>query len=430
MNIIKNETAAGKATVTVAPAAEEWKAAQEKAFRKLSAKVSVPGFRPGKAPEKLLRERVSQGAIFEEAAEAMLNPTFIELLNETKIEPFTQPMVRITKISDTELELVYEIILVPTVELGKYKGLKIKKDKTDVSEKEVDEAVKKAFEGDAVMVNVDREAKSGDTLILDFKGLLPKEDGTEEAFDGGTAENYSLTLGSNTFVPGFEDALIGVKAGEHRRIAVKFPENYVENLAGKDAYFECDVHEVKERQIPEATDEAAKALGLKDVETLEQLKAYEKDLLARQKENTAENKLVDDIITAIVKDCKFTVAEEIYDNEAKARLDRFKKTIENNGFTYEQYLQLTGSKEEELLKTYKEEGIRNIQNMLVLAEIAKAENIAATDEEVEAEYKRIGESQGVTAEEAKKHLKERHGEVVNSARSRKLIDYLKAENAA
>ncbi len=429
MEIKNKEIAAGKAAVTVELDKTVWKAEQEKAFRKLSAKVSVPGFRPGKAPEALLRERVNPGSVIEEAVSASLTPAFAEVLKETGLEPFTRPAVNVTKVSNEELELKFDFVLVPTVELGEYKNLGVKKEEAKVTGEDVDKAIKEALEGNADLVAVEREAKEGDTVVLDFKGYTANEEGKEEAFEGGEAENYSLRLGSHTFVPGFEEALVGSKPEEEKDIEVTFPETYVKSLAGKKARFHCHIHEVKERRIPEANDESAKALGLKDVNTLEELKAYERGTIERRKENAAKDTFFDELLKKIREGSKFTVADEIYDNEARARLENFKKSIAQRGLTYEQYLEVTGSKEEDLLKAYREEGVRNIENMLVYAEIAKKENIKAEQSDIDREYEEIGRQYHLSAEEAKSQLKGREEDVVRSAETRKLLAFLEKENA-
>ena len=429
MKITKKEIAAGKAALAVEVDAETWKKAQEKAFKKLAEKVTVKGFRPGKAPEALLKERVNQAEVYEEAALSLLNPTFAEAVKESGLEPFMRPDAKINKLSGDELELEYDFVLPPTVELGEYKNLGIKPEEVKVAAEEVEAEIDRDLKGNADLVSVEREAKEGNTLVLDFKGYTKNAEGVEEAFEGGEASNYSLELGSHSFVPGFEEALVGTKAGEEKDIEITFPENYVKELAGKKARFHCVIHEVKERKIPEKNDEAVKSLGLKDIETLDALRAKKQGDIESRKKREAEDKYVNALLEKIAEKSTFTVAPEIYQSEAKARLDRFKKQIEDNGIAYEQYLQIVGQTEADLLNNFEKEGKKNIDNMLILAEIAKKEGIKAEEKDIEDEYESLSKRYGMDKDAVKKAFKGREEELVNNVTSRKLLEALKALNA-
>ena len=249
----------------------DWKAAQEKAFKKLAKNLELKGFRKGSVPEEMARKHIDTGSIFNEAINSMLQPAFDEVLREEKLQPFSRPSVDVTKVSDSELQLKFIIILAPEVNLGKYKGLGIKKDEVKVSEEEVKEAIDKLVAQQASLVVKDGPAAKGDTVVIDFVGSV---DGKE--FDGGKAENYSLELGSNSFVPGFEDQLVGHKAGENVDVNVTFPEQYVKDLAGKEAVFACDVHEVKAKKLPELNDEYVKE-QIPPVDSNAKIIIYEKE---------------------------------------------------------------------------------------------------------------------------------------------------------
>ena len=224
----------------------EWKALQEKAFKALAKNVQAKGFRKGHVPEDMARKMVNQGEIINKAVNDAIQPAFNEVLKEEKLQPFAQPTVDVTKVSDTELGLKFVIIVRPEVTLGEYKGLAVEKATPEVSEEEVNKSLEALVAQNASLNVVEREAKLGDTVVLDFVGSVG---GVE--FDGGKAENYSLELGSNSFVPGFEDQLVGTKSGDVKDVVVTFPTQYVPELAGKEATFKCTIHEVKEKVLPE-----------------------------------------------------------------------------------------------------------------------------------------------------------------------------------
>ena len=284
----------------------QWKEAQEKAFKKLAKNLELKGFRKGSVPEAMARKHIDTGSIFNEAINSMLQPAFDEVLKEEKLQPFARPSVDVTKVSDSELQLKFIIVLAPEVKLGNYKGLGIKKEAVKVSEAEVKEAIDKLVAQQASLVVKDGAAEKGDTVVIDFVGSV---DGKE--FEGGKADNYSLELGSNSFVPGFEDQLVGHKAGENVDVNVTFPEQYVPELAGKKALFKCVVHEVKGKVTPKLDEELIKELNIPEVKDEAGLKAYEEKQLKASKEAKAQNEALNKVIDAIVKDAKIEIAEEI-----------------------------------------------------------------------------------------------------------------------
>ena len=385
--------------VTVDLEKEVWVEAQEKAFNKVSAKVSVPGFRPGKAPKNLLKERVNQEAVYNEAIDSVLNPTFAELIKETKVRPFFRPEVAVTKLSDTELQLAYTIITVPSAKLGTYKGLKAERPADVVTDAEVEAAVARRFESNAELVLVEREAKMGDTVTIDFNGFLPDENGNLKPFEGGKADNYTLVLGSHSFIPGFEEEVAGMKKDETKSFKVTFPTNYVKELAGKEAQFTVTLHEVKEKKIPAADDAAVKELGIKEVNTIAELKEFEKKRLLEAKVRDSEERFYNAIIGQIVEGSTFTLDQDIIANEAAQSENNLKKQIEQNGLTFEQYLEITGGKIEDLRATFMKQAEASLKGYIVLNAIGEAEDLFIKDADVDAEVKSMAEQYKMKEEE-------------------------------
>ncbi len=413
-----------KIELTVEADKDFWKKAQERAFDKVSSKVSIKGFRQGKAPKEMLRQHTNPEAVFNEAIEDVLSPIFAQAITEEKINPFFRPEVKITKLSNDDLTIVYTIVLAPKATLGEYKGLKATKEAPSVTDKEIDDSIANRLKANAELVLTEEPAKLGDTVVFDFLGKTANEKGDMVPFDGGAAENYSLELGSNQFVPGFEDALVGVKAGEKRTVDIVFPENYVKELAGKKAIFDCVVHEVKVKEIPALTDEAVKDLDIKDVNTIDELKEFEKKRILEGKVREADNKYYGEIIKQIVDGTTFEVAEEVIDNEAAALEENFKKQVENNGLTFDQYLEITGAKLEDLKKNYKEEARSNIKGFLALNEIASAEKITVTDDDLKAEAEKRAADYGMKAEDILGYMNQDKARWVNMLRDQKIRDFI------
>ncbi len=399
-----------------------WKSAQEKAFKKLASHVTVKGFRPGKAPEKYLRERVSQSQIFNEAIDEVLNNVYGTFLYENKIQPFSRPDLEITKLSKDELQVKFTVTLFPNVSLGEHKGLTAEKKVEGVTEKEIEDAIAKRLENSADLVVVDHEAKKGDTVVLDFAGEM---DGVE--FDGGSAKNYELELGSNSFVPGFEDALIGVKSGDSKDVNITFPEQYVKELAGKPATFHCVIHEIKEKKIPVLSDEAVKDFGIKGVETVEAMKDYQKKALAENKARQADEDYYNALVAEIVKGSSVEIADSILAQEAATQEENTKKQVESNGLTFEQYLEITGQKEDDLKAKLKESAKASLTQYLVLQELAHKEGLDVSDAELDTEIAKLADTYKMGIEDVKKAL----GNLENyreSIRSRKIREWILANN--
>lgn len=396
-----------------------WKDAQEKAFQKLAKELTLPGFRKGKAPEDMARKHIDTGKIFNEAINGLLQPSFDEVLKEEKLQPFARPTVDVTKISDTELQLKFVIVLQPEVTLGKYKNLGIKKAKVEVNEEEIDKEIEHLVAQNANLVTSEEPAKIGDTVVIDFVGSV---DGKE--FDGGKAENYSLELGSHQFVPGFEEQLVGVKSGDEVTVNVKFPEQYVAELAGKDASFKVTVHEVKAKVVPELNEDLIKDLNIPEVKDVASLREYEKKQISAHKESHATNELLDKIMDKIVSDAKIELADEIIAEEVEGMKKNMEQQMAQRGLTMEQYLQITGQKQEDLDAHMRKDAEKNLRGILAMEKIAQVENIVVNDKDLDDEFAKIAAQYNMPVEKVKEILGKDMQRFAAEIRQRRIVDFL------
>ena len=402
-----------------------WKEYQEKAFKKLAANLELKGFRKGKVPEAMARKEINQGQIFNEAVNLSLQPAFDEVLREENLQPFARPSVDVTKLSDNELQLKFIVVLAPEVKLGQYKGLGVKKAEVKVDAKEVDAEIKKLIEQNANLVVSDKPAKKGDTVVFDFVGSV---DGKE--FEGGSAKNYSLELGSNSFVPGFEDQLVGVKSGDDKDVNVTFPEQYVPELAGKKALFKCKIHEVKEKVLPELNEELVADLNIPDVKTVDQLKDYEKKQLLAQKENSAANAAFNEVMDKIVTGAKIEIADEILADEVEGMKKNMEQQVSQRGLTLDQYYSITGQKPEDVEKQMKADAEKNLKAVLCMEEIAKLEKIEVSDADVEFEFSKIADQYKMEIDKVKEILGKDLPRFKAEIRQRRIQDFIGKENIA
>ena len=402
-----------------------WKEAQQKAFAKLAANLEIKGFRKGKVPTDIAKKHIDSGSVFNEAINSSLQPAFEEVLREEKLQPFARPTVDVTKVSDTELQLKFVIVLAPEVKLGNYKGLGIKKDSCKVEEKEIDEAIEKLVAQNASLIVKEGEAKKGDTVVIDFVGSV---DGKE--FEGGKGENYSLELGSNSFVPGFEDQLVGHKAGDDVEVNVTFPTQYVPELAGKKALFKCKVHEVKEKVLPKLDEELIKDLNLPEVKDEGSLREYEKKTLLSQKENKAQSEALNKVIDKIASDAKIEIADEVIAEEVEGMKKNMEQQVQQRGLTLEQYYQITGQKVEDVERSMKLEAEKNLRAMLCMEEIAKAEKLEVSDADVDKEMQSIADMYKMPVDKVKEILGKDMSRFKLELRQRKIQDFLVKENIA
>ena len=401
---------------------KSWKDAQEASYKKLAKDVQVDGFRKGNAPEALARKHIDTGKMLDNAINSLLPKIYKEIIDEDKVEPYAQPKVDVTKLSDTNLEVRFIIVTAPKVELGTYKGLEIGKKEVKVTAKEVNETIDDLRKQNASLVAKETEAAEGDTVVLDFVGKV-----NGEAFEGGTAQNYELELGSHSFIPGFEEQLVGIKAGEHRDINVTFPEQYTPNLAGKPAVFECDVHEVKEKKLPELNDEFVKELN-RGVETVEALKENVKNELKNKKEQEVKKEYLEKLYAEIAKGSKIEIPEEMVEEQAEVMKKDMTQRMAQSGLTLEQYLQFVGQSEEAFMDKLKADAKKDICNYFILEEVGKKEDLQVTDADVEFEFAKIADQYKMSIDDVKKALGAQLPQFKNNLRMTRIEEFLLSEN--
>ena len=401
-----------------------WKKAQDKAFKKLAANITIPGFRKGKAPLNMVKSRVDQMKVYNEAINDVLNPVYQEILTEEKILPMARPSFDITKISDEELEVRVTIVTAPEVELGKYKGYELSKKKAEVTAEDVENAINELRKKNATIVPKDGQAEKGDIVVIDFEGSV---DGVP--FEGGKSENYELELGSHQFIEGFEDQLVGSSAGIEVEVKVKFPENYgPEEIAGKDAIFQVKVNEVKQKVLPGLDDEFIKDLNINGVETVEQLKKNREEGLLKQKENALRREYLDKLIEEIKKVTKFDIPDEIIEEEAEGRRKDLENRIQQSGIDLEQYLSIMRMSEEDLNKQLKEEGRKGLEGFLVVQKVGEVEKLAVTDEELEFELAKMADQYNMSIDQIKEALGKQLGQYRNNLLITRIEDFLYTNN--
>lgn len=384
--------------LTIEVGAEAFQAAVEKAYRKMRGKINMPGFRPGKAPRKLIERMYGAEVFYEEAINIAFPDAYEEAVKEQELQVVGYPAVELVGDATGDGFTFKAIVPVyPEVTLGEYKGLTAEKEEVKVSAADVDERLKQLSDRNTRLVSVEREAKEGDTAVIDFDGYL---DG--KPFDGGKGENHSLELGSHSFVPGFEEQVVGMKAGDEKDIDITFPEDYHADLAGKAVVFKVKCHEVKEKEVPEMDDEFAKDVS--EFDTLKELKADLKKKISEERQKAADREFEDALMTKVAEGITAEIPDAMVENQARQFVENFKMQITQQGIPYDQYAQMTGITEAKLLEDAKEPALRQVRMDLALAAVIKAENIEAFDEEVEDEFKKLAEQYGMDLEMVKKYV--------------------------
>ena len=376
------------AKLTIEASAEEFEAAVEKAYQKNKNKLSVPGFRKGKVPRKMIEQMYGKEIFFEDAANFVIPSAYAKAVDECTEEIVSQPTIDVVQVeAGKPFIFTAEVALKPEVTLGKYKGVEVEKADTTVTEEEVNAAIDKERESNARTISIeDRAVKDGDMTVLDFEGFV---DGV--AFEGGKGENYPLTIGSNTFIPGFEEQLIGAELNKETEVNVTFPEDYqAAELAGKPAVFKCTIKEIKEKQLPELDDEFASEVS--EFDTLAEYKEDVKKNLTEKKEAEAKNAKEDKVVDAIIEDAKMDIPEAMIATQQRQMADDFAQRIQMQGISIDQYFQFTGLTREAFLEQMKPQAEKRIKSRLVLEAVAKAENMEASEEEYKAEIKRMAEA--------------------------------------
>ena len=373
------------AKLTIEVSAEEFGAALEKAYQKDKKKINVPGFRKGKAPRKMIEKMYGAGIFYEDAANIVIPEAYAAAAKECDEEIVSQPQISVTQIEEGKpFIFTAEVALKPAVTLGDYKGVEVEKTVIEVSEEEVDKEVDKERENNSRIIDVDdRAVEKGDIIKLDFEGSV---DGVP--FQGGKAEDYSLTIGSGSFIPGFEDQLIGAKIGEELDVNVTFPEEYHEaSLKGKPAVFKCTVKEIKVKELPAADDEFAK-----DVSEFDTLAEYKDDIrskLVEKKEAQAKREKQNKAVDKAVANAQMEIPDAMVTEQVRRMADDFARRLQSQGLTVEQYMQFTGMTADKLLEQMRPEALKRIQNSLVLEAVAKAENIEIGDDKVKEEIEKM-----------------------------------------
>lgn len=381
----------GKLTFEIEPA--KIKEGLDTAFNRVKKTLNVPGFRKGKVPRQIFNKMFGEESLYQDALNAVLPEAYANAVAESNIKPVAQPEIDVESMEkDSTWVLTAKVTVEPEVKLGQYKDLEVKAQSTEVTDEEVDAEIKKLQEQQAELVlKEDQPAAEGDTVVIDFEG---KVDGV--AFDGGKGENYSLELGSNTFIPGFEDQLVGHKAGETVEVNVTFPEEYhAEDLKGKDAVFETTIHEVKTKELPELDDEFAKDVD-EEVDTLVELKAKTRERLEAQKQNVAKEAIQEEVIDKAVKNAEIgEIPGAMIEEDVHRQMDQYLAGLQQQGISADMYYKLTGSSEEDLHKQFESGAQKRVKTNLVLEAIVAAEDIKASEEEINAEIKELATQYGM-----------------------------------
>ena len=390
------------AKLTIEVPASEFEKALQSAYNKQKKSISVPGFRKGKVPSQKVEKMYGPEIFYEDAANELIPTAYEEELKNCDLEIVSRPTVDIVQIKKGEnFIFTAEVAVKPEVTLGEYKGMEVDKTSTRVTQKEVEAKIKEEAEKNARTVTVEgRPVQDGDEVILDFEGFV---DG--EAFEGGKGENYPLTIGSGSFIPGFEEQLVGAEAEKEVEVKVTFPEEYhAEELKGKDAVFKCTIHEIKEKQIPEIDDEFAAEVS--EFDTLDEYKADVKAKIKEQKENEGKQKKEDQAVEKAVANATMEIPEAMIDEQVRQMVNEFAQNMQYQGISFEQYCQITGMTLEKIQEETRPQAVKRIETRLVLEAIAKAENIEVTEERLDEEIKKMAESYNMEADKLKELMGE------------------------
>ena len=403
---------------------DKFESAIVKAYNKNKGKYNIPGFRKGKAPRKIIEANYGKGVFYSEAIDILLPEVYPTAVEELNIDPIDMPSIDIEEISkDNGLVILVDVEVKPTFELGDYKGIEVEKVDETVSEDVINSKLEEMREKASRLVSVEREIAKGDTANIDFEGF----DG-EVAFEGGKGENYDLVIGSGSFIPGFEDQLVGKKAGEEVEVNVTFPEEYhAENLAGKPVVFKVKINDVKVKELPELNDEFA--ADTTEFNTLEELTSDVRSKAEAEAVEAAKNQLRNRVIEKVVENTTVEIPEVMVKNEIENQLMELNYQLQYQGFGMEQFLQMTGKTMEEFKAEFtanrREDAIKNVKTSLVIEAISKAEGIEVSEEEVNAEVEKMATAYNMTVEQVKEALRPNDlKDIKNQLKIRKTIDLL------
>ena len=385
------------AKLTIEASAEDFEKAIQKVYLKARGRINIPGFRKGKAPRKLIEKMYGTGVFYEDAANDLIPTAYAEALKDCDLEIVSRPEINVTQIeSGKPFIFTAEVAVKPEVTLGEYKGVEVEKSDVEVTDEDINKEVDKERENNSRTIDVDdRAVESGDIIKLDFDGSV---DGVP--FAGGKAENYTLTIGSGSFIPGFEDQLIGTKIGEDKDVTVTFPEDYHEkSLAGKEAVFKCKVNAITVKELPDADDEFASEVS--EFETLAEYKEDIKKKLTEKKEKEARAKKEAQAVEKAVENATMEIPDAMIDTQVQSMMVDFARRMQSQGLSLEQYFQFTGMDAKKMHDQMKPEALKRIQNSLVLEAVAKAENIEISDEKVDEEIAKMAEAYKMEVEKLK-----------------------------
>ena len=390
------------AKLTIEVSAEDLDKAMEKAYQKQKSRISLPGFRKGKAPRKMIESMYGKGVFMEDAVNSLVPQEYTKALGECDLEIVSQPEINVTQMEPGKaLIFTADVAVKPEVTLGDYKGVEVPKSEIAVTDEEVDAEVKKEQDKNARTVAVeDRAAANGDITTIDFEGFV---DGV--AFDGGKGTDYALTLGSGTFIPGFEDQLVGANTGDHVEVKVTFPEEYqAKELAGKEAVFQCDVKKIETKEVPELDDEFAKDVS--EFDTLAEYKEDVKKKLTEKKEKEARTAKENAAVDKAIENAQMDIPELMTKTECRQMMDDFSRRMQQQGLSMEQYFQFTGKSMDKMMEDMKPQALKRIQTRLVLEKVAEAENIQPSEEEITEEIQKMADAYKMEADKIREAIGE------------------------
>ncbi|MGE9965134.1 trigger factor [Fusicatenibacter saccharivorans] len=394
------------AKLTIEVSAEELEGALQKAYQKQKGKISIPGFRKGKVPRQLVEKMYGPEIFYDDAANALIPEAYAKAYDESGLDIVSQPKIDVTQIEKGKAFIfTAEVAVKPEVTLGQYKGIEVDSFSTEVSAEEVEAKLEEEQNKNARTITVEgRPVQDKDEVVLDFEGFV---DGV--AFEGGKGENYPLTIGSGSFIPGFEEQLIGVEPEQEVEVKVTFPEDYhAEDLKGKDAVFKCTVHEIKAKELPELDDEFASEVS--EFDTLEEYKADVEKKLREEKESTGKRAQEDQAVNAIIANAEMDLPEAMIETEARQMLDNFAQRLQQQGLTFEQYMQFTGMTVDKMTEEMRPQAEKRIKTRLVLEAIVSAENIEVSDERLDEEVAKMAEAYGMEVDKLKEYMGDREKE--------------------
>ena len=413
----------GKVVIAFSATKEEFAKGLDKAFNRAVKRVNAPGFRKGKLPRAVFNKMYGEEALFQDAVDFVLPAAYTKAIDELEVSPLAMPDIDVKEISKEEGVKFEAVVTVkPNVELGEYKNLGLEKESVEVTDADVEERLDSLLSRQAEWQIKEGESKKGDIVVIDFKGFIG-----DEAFEGGEAKGYELELGSGSFIPGFEEQLEGKVAPVDTEVNVTFPENYqVADLAGKAAKFEVTVHDVKEKVLPELTDEFVKEFSKEAASTVAEYKEKLKEEIKLEKENLAEKSYSDKVISTAVENAKVSVPEKLVEKEVNSMFEQFTGNLSRQGLSFDLYEQFTGKGEADLKAEMKSDAENKIKTSFVLGEIAEVEKVEVTEADIDAEVKELATMYNMTEEGIKQRIsvEDLRGELV----IQKTVDFLKANN--